>query len=149
MLSDNYKYPVYHGGLDPLGMYSEKNRDANSVMIINVGASAGTIGYSFVDFWSSDGCYCLSKTDEANSRYLYYALLKQEKQIQSKVRHAGIPTLDAKVVADTLVPIPPFDKQNEVIKTLGTFENTIQNIKDEIRARQKQYEYYKDKILSF
>jgi len=49
-LSDGEKFPVYHGGLEPLGNYAESNRPANTVMIINVGASAGTVGYSSVDF---------------------------------------------------------------------------------------------------
>ena len=35
-LLDNGKYPVYHGGLEPLGFYNESNRSANTVMIINV-----------------------------------------------------------------------------------------------------------------
>ena len=39
-LSEDYKYPVFHGGLEPLGFYMENNREANTVMIINVGASA-------------------------------------------------------------------------------------------------------------
>lgn len=40
----------FHGGLDPLGYYYNANRPADTVMIINVGASAGTVGYSSVDF---------------------------------------------------------------------------------------------------
>ena len=49
-LSDDEKYPVYHGGIEPLGHYGQNNRIANTVMVINVGASAGTVGYSSVDF---------------------------------------------------------------------------------------------------
>ena len=49
-LSEGADVPVYHGGLDPLGYYTEFNRPANTVMIINVGASAGTVGYSFSNF---------------------------------------------------------------------------------------------------
>jgi type I restriction enzyme S subunit len=74
-LSDDEKYPVYHGGLEPLGNYSQSNRIANTVMVINVGASAGTVGYSSVDFWSSDGCFCIGYSDLLISRYIYYALL--------------------------------------------------------------------------
>src|SRR5690554_5958513 len=52
-------YPVFHGGLEPLGFYDLSNRKGETVMIINVGASAATIGYSTEDFWSSDGCYTI------------------------------------------------------------------------------------------
>ena len=42
---ENGKYPIYHGGIIPIGYYNDNNRVANTVMIINVGASAGTVGY--------------------------------------------------------------------------------------------------------
>ena len=71
-LSAGEKFPVYHGGLEPLGYYAEANRPANTVMIINVGASAGTVGYSAVDFWSSDGCFCLEHSGILNNRFLYF-----------------------------------------------------------------------------
>ena len=34
-LSDNEKFPVYHGGLEPLGYYGMSNRPANTTMVIN------------------------------------------------------------------------------------------------------------------
>ena len=69
-LSNSYSYPVYHGGLEPLGFYSHKNRDSDTVMIINVGASAGTVGYSDKEFWSSDGCYCIEHSDLILNKFL-------------------------------------------------------------------------------
>src|SRR5690554_4586311 len=67
-LSENEKFPVFHGGLEPLGFYGNSNRPAHSVMIINVGASAGTVGYSDKDFWSSDGCYCIEHIEILNNK---------------------------------------------------------------------------------
>ena len=45
-LTDDGPYPVFHGGLDPIGYFESCNRPAHTVMVINVGASAGTVGYS-------------------------------------------------------------------------------------------------------
>lgn len=67
LLSSSGIYPVFHGGLEPLGYYNINNRPANTVMIINVGASAGTVGYSPVDFWSSDGTYCIEHIETLNN----------------------------------------------------------------------------------
>ena len=121
LLSDNEKYPVYHGGLEPLGHYGQSNRIANTVMVINVGASAGTVGYSSVDFWSSDGCFCIGHSDLLISRFIYYALLCHENILRSKVRFAGIPTLDATAVERIEIPIPPLAIQREIVKILDTF----------------------------
>ena len=53
-LTQNGKYMVFHGGTDPIGFYDDFNREGGTTMIINVGASAGTVGYSIDNFWSAD-----------------------------------------------------------------------------------------------
>ena len=111
MLTPDEKYPVFHGGLEPLGFYSEYNRPANTVMIINVGASAGTVGFSNDDFWSSDGCFCLEHSELLNNKFLYYFLIGEQHFLKSRVRVAGIPTLDNFVVEKLPIPIPPLNIQ--------------------------------------
>jgi type I restriction enzyme S subunit len=143
------KYQVFHGGLEPLGYYNLNNREADSVMIINVGASAGTVGYCNKDFWSSDGCFTLSKNPLLLPKYLYCYLKQQERKISSKVRKAGIPTLDAKVIEDINIPLIPLSKQTEIVSKLDTFENLIQSLEQEIKLRKQQYEYYREKLLTF
>ena len=143
------QYPVFHGGLEPLGYYNEKNRDADTVMIINVGASAGTVGYSSVDFWSSDGCFCISHSEQFINRYLYYAILCQENYLKSRVRVAGIPTLDSAVVEKLKIPVPPLLVQSEIVRILDNFTNLSSELALELSARKKQYEYYKQLLMTF
>ena len=120
-LISNGKYPVYHGGLEPLGYYDKSNRLANTAMIINVGASAGTVGYSNVDFWSSDGCFCIEHTNILNSKYIYYFLSNQQYFFRSKVRIAGIPTLDSAIIENFQIPIPPLAVQEKIVQILDNF----------------------------
>ena len=152
-LSNEEKYPVFHGGNIPIGYYHTYNRMANSTMVINVGASAGTIGYSDIDFWSSDGCFCFSHNDCLVQKYLFYYLQSIEHTIKSKVRKAGIPTLDSKVLEQLLIPVLPIDRQQEIIRILSRFELICNDLSvglpAEIQARRKQYEYYRDKLLTF
>ena len=148
-LSDDKPYAVYHGGLEPLGYYESANRTANTTMIINVGASAGTIGYSKEDFWSSDGCYCVEHSNLFDDRYIYYVLQTQEQQLKSKVRVAGIPTLDRPVVEDLKIPIPPLPVQEEIVRILDTLTELQAELQTELQKRKQQYEYYRDKLLSF
>lgn len=148
-LSDQDNYPVFHGGIQPIGYYSKCNRKANTVMIINVGASAGTIGFCGQDFWSSDGCYCLSHVNELSARYLYFLLSKNQHYFQSKVRHGGIPTLDALVVKNFEIPLPPIEVQTEIVRILDKFTELEAELEAELDCRKRQYEYYRDKLLSF
>jgi len=148
-LSVDMKFPVFHGGLEPLGYYGQNNRPANSVMIINVGASAGTVGYSDIDFWSSDGCFCIEHTELLNNKFLYYYLIGKQNLLQSRVRKAGIPTLDGLVVEKLQIPIPPLTVQKEIVRILDTFTKLTEELTEELTARKKQYEYYRDLLLTF
>ena len=119
------------------------------MMIINVGASAGTIGYSTREFWSSDGCYCLSHTENILPRYLYFVLSKHQHYFQSKVRHGGIPTLDSIVVKNFEIPLPPLEVQNEIVRILDHFTQLEAELEAELDCRKRQYEYYRDQLLNF
>ena len=47
------------------------------------------------------------------------------------------------------IPVPSLSRQQEIVDILDTFESMITNIKEEIELRQKQYEYYREKLLTF
>ncbi len=147
VLDDNAAYPVYHGGLEPLGWYGQYNREANTVMVINVGASAGTVGFSDSRFWSSDGCFCISHSELLNNRYLFYYLQSKTHYLQSQVRHAGIPTLDNPVIEKIDIPLLSLPEQSRIVGYLDTFTASIDNLKEQIAQRRKQYEYYRDQLL--
>ena len=152
-LSADEQYPVFHGGIEPLGFYKECNREADTVMIINVGASAGTVGYSDKKFWSSDGCYCLSKSDLFIPKFMYYLLQKGELELKSKVRYAGIPTLDSDVIKRIKIPLPSLAEQARIVAILDKFEKLITSMEEGIPAeqirQQKRYEHFRDLLLAF
>ena len=153
-LFDDAQYKVFHGGLSPIGYYTKANRQAQTVMVINVGASAGTVGFCEEDFWSSDGCFCLSHNDSViRPKYLYYYLAKHQISIQSRVRKAGIPTLDAGAVMDILIPLPPLEIQSRIVEVLDKMTTLTSELEAELKAeletRKQQYEYYRNKLLTF
>lgn len=152
-MSNDGKYNVYHGGIEPLGKYDLYNRKGDTVMIINVGASAGLVGYSNENFWSSDGCFCLEHSKRYLNKFLYYYLLTKQAFLQSKVRRAGIPTLDNNIVKKIQVPVIPLSKQERIVNILDKFDSYCNDISKglpaEIEARQKQYEFYREKLLTF
>ncbi len=148
-LSGGGPFPVFHGGIEPIGYYCKGNRQAESVMIIDVGASAGTVGYCKNEFWSSDGCFCLSHVSTFEQRYLFFLLQSLERNLKSKVRRAGIPTLDNKVLENLLIPVPPIPVQREIVRILDSFTSLEAELEAELEARRKQYEYYRDQLLSF
>ena len=150
-LSESSEFPVYHGGITPIGYYSQFNRESYSTMIINVGASAGTVGFSYEKFWSSDGCFCFTHNELINQKYLFFVFQSLEYNIKSKVRKAGIPTLDNKDVECIIIPLPPLPVQEEIVRLLDQLTETTQKYQAELEAelelRKKQYEEYRNQLL--
>ena len=148
-LSSDGRYKVFHGGIEPIGYYDECNREPNTTMVINVGASAGTVGFSNEKFWSSDGCFCLSQSPLVLGKYTYYYLQTVEPYLMSRVRKAGIPTLDGKVLETLEIPVPPLPVQEEIVRILDTFTELQAELQAELQKRLQQYNYYRDNLLSF
>ena len=151
-LSESGGYPVYQNSLTPLGYHTENNYPAGSTFIIVAGA-AGEIGYSTVDFWAADDCFSLVCPDYLLNRYIYHVVMNQRATLQGQVRKASIPRLPRSAIDKLVVPVPPVEVQSEIICILDAFfekTNELSNsLEAERVARRKQYEYYRDKLLTF
>ena len=141
-------YPVYQNSLTPMGYYDKFNFSAETAFIIGAG-SAGEIGYSNTDFWAADDCYCLICNENLNSRYLYHCLLNNSGYITSKVRKASIPRLSRGVIESLQIPLPALPVQREIVRVLDSFTLYSAELTAELTARRKQYEFYRDKLLTF
>ena len=57
------------------------------------------------------------------------------------------------MILNTIIPLPALQKQQEIVEMLERFDNLCNDLTSglpaEIAARQKQYEYYRDKLLTF
>ena len=73
----------------------------------------------------------------------------KEKFLMSKVRYAGIPTLDAKVVENVIIPVPPLPVQEEIVRILDTFSELTAELTAELTKRKQQYQYYRNNIIDF
>lgn len=151
-LGTDGKYPVFQNSMTPLGYHEKSNCLANTTFVIGAGA-AGEIGYSRTDFWAADDCFYLNCSDTLNSRYVYYALLCQQQYISSKVRRSSVPRLSRSDIESIVIPIPPTDVQQYIVNILDRFDALCNDLTSglpaEIEARKKQYEYYRDRLLTF
>ena len=151
-LQEEGKFPVYQNSIIPLGYYHEKNFERDNTFIISAGA-AGEIVYSDREFWAADDVYVLKTKENITSKYLYYLLLSKKYIIKSKVRKASIPRLSKDDIEKILVEIPSLSLQNKIVKVLDKFQLLLEDTKgllpEEIEQRQKQYEYYREKLLTF
>ena len=151
-LATTGSFPVYQNSLTPLGYYTESNRVKNTSFVICAGA-AGEIGYSDTDFWAADDVYTLETSDNISDKFMYYVLLSKQDRLKSQVRKASIPRLSKDAIDKVTFYLPSLTEQKRIVSILDNF-NTLTNslsegLPKEIELRQKQYEYWRNKLLNF
>ncbi len=151
-LATEGEYPVFQNSLTPLGYYDSYNCNADMPFVISAGA-AGEVGYSDVKFWAADDCLYIDSSDEINSRYIYHFLLSKRNFLVSRVRKASVPRLSRDVVEKLMIPVPPLEVQREIARVLDSFmlltTELTTKLTTELAARKKQYEYYRNNLLTF
>ena len=145
-LLDNGIYPVISGGVTPLGYIDKYNREPNTITIAQYG-SAGYIDYQQKKFWANDVCYSVYPKSSVDNKYLFYALVNKQYDIYSLRTNAVPAHLPLKSLQDVKIPIPSLEEQKRIVGILDTFTDSIENLKQQIAQRRKQYEFYRDQLL--
>ena len=143
-------YPIISGGQSPMGYYHKSNRCANTVTISRVGAYAGYVSHILEDFYLNDKCFSVIPVIEnVSNRFLFYILKSKENKIKELQSEGGVPTINTAKVSSLEIPIPPIEIQEEIVKILDRFAEYAAELQAELQARQEQYEYYRNKLLTF
>lgn len=85
-----------------------------------------------------------------NARFLYiYLLAKKDFLIVPLMRGGANVSLSTDLLKNVKVPIPPLEVQREIVRILDQFAELTAELTTELTARKKQYEYYRDELLTF
>ena len=79
--------------------------------------------------------------------YLFHYMGPVFKKIEKETAGGSVKHLSAKVINSILIPIPSLEEQTRIVGILDTFTSAIDNLKEQIAQRRKQYEYYRDQLL--
>ncbi len=150
---DKGKYPVVSGGIGFMGYLNEYNREENTITIAQYG-TAGFVNWQNQKFWANDVCFSVIPKETLINRYLYYVLTNMQNYLYSISNRSTIPySISSNNIMQITIPIPPLEIQQEIVKILDQFlaltTDLLAGIPAEIKARKKQYEYYREKLLTF
>ena len=81
------------------------------------------------------------------SGYLYHYMGPVFKRIEKQTAGGSVKHLSAKVINNLEIPIPSLSEQNRIVGILDTFTDSIENLKQQIAQRRKQFEFYRDQLL--
>ena len=92
--------------------------------------------------------------DLVTVKFLYYYLKNNIEYFRGKASETGsMPQISLPVTEDYPIPIPPISEQQKIVLILDEFSTLVESLTEglpaEIKARQQQYEYYRDKLLTF
>lgn len=139
--------PVIAGGQKPAYYHSEFNRSGQTITVAGSGAYAGFLGFWEEPIFLSDA-FSIETCDLLNKKYLYYYLLNMQDKIYDLKKGSGIPHVYGEDMARLMIAIPSLKTQEKIAKTLDKFTNYVTELQSELQSRNRQYEYYRDKLLS-
>lgn len=150
LLIDDGLYPAYNGGQTYSGRTNDYNVEANTIIVSQGGASAGFVNFVETKFWANAHCYyILPDTTQVKNRFVYHFLKMNQKYLMDFQYGAGIPALKSDKLTKLLIPVPPIKIQEKIVEKLDKMTNYTTELQTELQARKKQYEYYREKLLSF
>lgn len=98
------------------------------------------------------GCFHIIDSEKVDTKFLYYAL-NRNRQLLKYDNGVDQTNLKKDNILNINIPLPDIKTQHKIANMLDKFEKITNDISDglpaEIEARQKQYEYYRDKLLNF
>ena len=146
-LVDNGKFPVISGGVTPMGFIDSYNREPNTITVSQYG-TAGYVDFQYSRFWANDICYCVYPEKSVDNKYLWY-VLKSKQDLLYAIRNTDATpySLPVDTLKSILIPIPSLEEQTRIVGILDTFTSAIDNLKEQIAQRRKQYEYYREQLL--
>jgi len=122
---------------------------ANCVIIAISGATAGRCAINKIPTTTNQHCLNLEiNSEKALYKYVYYCVYNAyDKMISKKQGVRG--DLNSSIILGIKIPVPSLSEQSRIVSILDSFEASIQNLEAQLKEREIQYEYYRNKLLTF
>ncbi|WP_345187011.1 restriction endonuclease subunit S, partial [Microbacterium panaciterrae] len=127
--------------------------EENCVIIAISGATAARSAINKIRLATNQHC-CNLQIDPliADYRYVFYWVSSRYEELKSLGRGARS-DLNAQLIKNFAIAIPPLGEQHRIVSLLDKFDALVNDpsigIPAELTARRKQYEHYRDKLLTF
>lgn len=146
-IKDNeHQYPCF-GGNGIRGYINKKSHTGNYAIIGRQGALCGCVSWATGDFYATEHAVVVTPKKGYDSRFLFYFFTNANlNQYKSQGAQPGLAVSN---LNELKYALPSLSRQQEIVATLDKFETLISKLKEERELRQKQYEYYREKLLTF
>ena len=144
-----HPYAIFGNGAEIYGWSDTYRVGTDAVTISSIGANTGTIYYRKGPFTPIIRLKVILPGENLSQRFLYHIL----KTIKIKKKKSSVPNMNANEIKSILIPVPSMEEQERIVSILDRFETLTTDLQSglpaEIEARRQQYEYYRNKLLTF
>ncbi|SFK42077.1 restriction endonuclease subunit S [Methylophaga sulfidovorans] len=148
--SNDYSYPCF-GGNGIRGFVENKSHDGEHLLIGRQGALCGNVQRMKGQFYATEHAVVVTSNGEVDINWAFHMLTVMN--LNQYASHSAQPGLAVGKLQKLPIPLPTIDEQRRVATILDKFDTLTNSITEglprEIELRQKQYEYYRDLLLSF
>lgn len=150
ILNNLGEYPVINSGRDPLGFINFWNTENDPIGITSRGAGVGSVTWQEGKYFRGNLNYSVTILDKnlMETRFLYHILLEFQEGIKALCTFDGIPALNAVNLKKLEIPIPPLPVQQKIAEILDRFAELEAELEAELVLRKKQYNYYRNHLLT-
>lgn len=145
-----HQYPCY-GGNGIRGYIAKYSHEGRYAIIGRQGALCGCVNWVEGKFYATEHAVVCTPKTLSDTRFLYF-LFTNENLNRYKSQGAQ-PGLSVANLNNIMLPIPPLSEQQRIVSILDRFEALTTDLQSglpaEIEARRQQYEYYRNKLLTF
>ena len=138
--------PVIAGGQSPSYYHNQANREGESITVAGSGAYAGFVAYWNQPIYVSDA-FTVDPSNMLLHKYVFQWLKKNQHRIFETQKGAGVPHVHGKDISHFQIPVPSLSEQERIVGILDTFTASIDNLKEQIAQRRKQYAYLIDECF--
>ena len=156
ILDTEAEFDYINAGTTRSGYCALSNCEGDTVTTPSRGQGGiGFVGYQNKSFWLGPLCYKIRSIDNKIliNKYLFYILQSKNQLLLGLKKEGGVPAVNKSDLAKLEIPVPSITEQERIVKILDKFDTLTTSIQEglprEIELRQKQYEYYRDLLLSF
>lgn len=142
-------FPVIAGGQKPAYYHNVFNREGETIAVAGSGAYAGFVSWWTTPIFLSDAFSVHPKDNSLLPKFVFYCMKNMQDKIHNTKKGSGVPHVHGSSIAKFLIPIPPIEVQEEIVKILDRFADYAAELQAELQARKEQYEYYRNLLLTF
>ena len=149
-LSSSHRFPCF-GGNGIRGYTSNSSHEGEHVIIGRQGALCGNVKFAHGPFYATEHAVVVTPTQNLDIRWVFHVL--ERMNLNQYATKSAQPGLAVKTLEQLPFLVPPLSEQKRIVSVLDAFDALVNDLSvglpAELAVRRKQYEHYRDRLLTF